>query len=94
MVCRSEHAKRELVRVVRLHEATTDANASQIGPISGPRIQVDPSGKLAGRGAYLCRSAACWDNAALVQKLSAALKITLTAEDLAVLQAFRATTDA
>jgi predicted RNA-binding protein YlxR (DUF448 family) len=104
VVCRSEHSKRELVRIVRLPAGVSqsdgplkgvaldvDSDPTGMGPT--PHIQVDLTGKVAGRGAYLCKTGTCWDNAALMQKLSAALKTTLTAEDLAVLRAFRATID-
>jgi len=93
VVCRSEHSKRELVRIVRLPEDAGDEEAPVNRTDSNPRVQVDPTGKMAGRGAYLCKASACWDNAALIQKLSAALKTKLTAEDLTVLRAFRATLD-
>lgn len=45
MACRTERAKRELVRVVR---------AAGSGELS-----VDPRGKASGRGAYLCPDPAC-----------------------------------
>ena len=45
MACRTERAKRELVRVVR---------AAGTGELS-----VDPRGKASGRGAYLCADPAC-----------------------------------
>jgi predicted RNA-binding protein YlxR (DUF448 family) len=65
VVCRKTGSKRELVRVVRT-------------PVAG--VQVDASGKMAGRGAYLCRNKACWEQAGLGQRLGQALKTTLTAE--------------
>jgi predicted RNA-binding protein YlxR (DUF448 family) len=73
VVCRSERGKRELVRIVR-------APAGE--------VQVDLTGKVAGRGAYLCKARLCWENPALTQKLNAALKTTLTLEELAVLRDF------
>lgn len=76
IVCRQERGKRELVRVVRT-------------PSAG--VQVDPTGKLAGRGAYLCRTRACWDAALQGQRLAGALKTTLGNEELAALRAFAAT---
>ena len=53
VVCRSERGKRELVRIVR-----TPAGA----------VQVDPTGKVAGRGAYLCKARLCWQGPALAQQ--------------------------
>lgn len=76
IACRQERGKRDLVRVVR-----TPAGA----------VQVDPTGKLAGRGAYLCRARSCWEQALQGNRLGAALKTALTAEQLAVLRDFAAT---
>lgn len=76
IACRQESGKRELVRVVRT-------------PSAG--VQVDATGKLAGRGAYLCRTRACWEQALLGQRLAAALKTTLNADEVAALRAFAAT---
>jgi predicted RNA-binding protein YlxR (DUF448 family) len=55
--------KRGLVRVVRTREGN---------------IEVDSSGKKAGRGAYLCPSKACWEAALKDNKLEHALKGSLT----------------
>jgi len=43
-------------------------------------VQVDPTGKLAGRGAYLHNRRSCWEKG-LKGPLAQALKITLTTED-------------
>ena len=56
----------------------------------GP-VLVDPTGKLAGRGAYLCKARACWNAPGLTQHLNAALKTTMTPEDAAGLKAYAAT---
>jgi predicted RNA-binding protein YlxR (DUF448 family) len=76
VICRSERGKRELVRIVR-----TPAGA----------VQVDPTGKVAGRGAYLCKAQPCWNAPGFAQRLNAALKTTLTAEDTAALKAYAGT---
>lgn len=76
IVCRQTQGKRELVRIVRTSAST---------------VQVDPTGKVAGRGAYLCRSRACWEQALAGHRLSAALKAALSPEDVAALKAFAAT---
>ena len=49
MACRTARPKRDLVRVVR----TPDG-----------QMKIDETGRLAGRGAYLCRDAGCWTLAA------------------------------
>jgi hypothetical protein len=51
-------------------------------------VQVDPTGKLAGRGAYLCQARSCWQKAFKSSALNRALKTTLTVDELAALQAF------
>jgi predicted RNA-binding protein YlxR (DUF448 family) len=84
IVCRQTRGKRELVRIVRTTPKKTDGT-----PVA--TVQVDPTGKLAGRGAYLCRARACWDQVLTGHKLSAALKTTISPEDLAALKAFAVT---
>ena len=71
IVCRETKDKRELIRVVR-----TPAG----------EIIIDPTGKANGRGAYLCRQASCWEGLRK-ERLAQALKATLSAEELADLQA-------
>jgi len=68
--CRTTSAKREFVRVVRTPE--------------GP-VEVDPTGKRNGRGAYLCARRACWEDALKKDKLARALRTTISAGDRAVL---------
>lgn len=72
IICREVKDKRDLIRVVR-----TPAGS----------LIVDPTGKANGRGAYLCRQASCWEKSLQKQRLAQALKITLTPEELAELQA-------
>jgi len=76
IACRTTAAKRELVRIVRLPTGA---------------VEVDPTGKKSGRGAYLCRHVTCWEEALKRNRLSKALRTTLTEESRAVLQAFAAT---
>lgn len=64
-------AKRQLVRIVRTAEG----------------VLVDPTGKLAGRGAYLHDRRACWENG-LKGSLAHALKVELTTADCERLEAF------
>ena len=60
--CRTTSAKREFVRVVRTPQAT---------------VQVDPTGKLSGRGAYLCASRTCWEEAIKKDRLARALRTAI-----------------
>ncbi len=63
--CRTVLPKRSLVRLVRRPEG----------------VQVDSTGKLAGRGAYLHNVRTCWEKG-LKGSLANALKVTLSSDDL------------
>jgi len=73
VACRESRPKRELVRVVRSVEGA---------------ITIDSSGKLAGRGAYLCPQRSCWELALKRKSLDHALKMTLTAKDIESLSVY------
>ena len=73
VVCRDKRDKRQLVRLVKTAEG----------------LQVDPTGKLAGRGAYLCDRATCWQQAIHSPVLGKALRSTLTDADRNCLQEAR-----
>ncbi len=62
--CREVLSKRELLRIVRTPEG----------------VQLDPTGKLEGRGAYLHDKRSCWEKA-LKGSLAHALKTELTIKD-------------
>ena len=68
--CRSVLEKRALIRIVR----TADG------------VFVDPTGRLAGRGAYLHDRRSCWERG-LKGSLAAGLKTTLSEEDIERLEA-------
>jgi predicted RNA-binding protein YlxR (DUF448 family) len=70
VACRRTTAKRELVRVVR----TTEGG-----------VEVDPTGKRPGRGAYLCTTPDCWRLAVQKGRLDRALKTSVSARDKEVL---------
>ena len=74
IACRSVESKRGLVRVVRT-------------PLGA--IEIDPTGKKSGRGAYLCSTRACWDNALKRKALEQALKVTISPENREQLVAFK-----
>jgi predicted RNA-binding protein YlxR (DUF448 family) len=84
IACRQTSAKRELVRVVRVADSVVSAGKAQ------PGVHVDPTGKLAGRGAYICRNRSCWEQALAGRRLAVALKTTLTDEEIAALRAYAA----
>ena len=70
--CGQQRPKRELVRVVR----TPDGE-----------VRVDPSGKLSGRGAYICSDAECLRLAIKNQRLGRALEAELPPDIVATLSA-------
>lgn len=74
IVCRTTADKRRLVRLVRT-------------PDEG--VQVDPTGKRNGRGAYLCDQPDCWDKALASEVLAKALRTPLTDADRERIQAAR-----
>jgi len=60
VACRSTDAKRTLIRLVRTPEGSVD---------------VDPTGKRAGRGAYLCARVRCWERGINEKTLVRALRL-------------------
>jgi hypothetical protein len=64
--CRETSAKRDFVRIVRTPEGT---------------VEVDPTGKRAGRGAYLCARSECWQEALKKERLARALRTAISAAD-------------
>lgn len=64
VACRTIGGKRGLIRLVRRPDGS---------------VAVDETGRLPGRGAYLCRKAECWQNGA--GKLEYSLKIRLSPAD-------------
>ena len=69
--CRAVLAKRQMLRLVRTAEG----------------VQVDPTGKLAGRGAYLHDKRSCWERG-LKGALAHALKTELSNDDRVRLEEF------
>ena len=66
VVCGQKIAKQELIRIVR-----TPAG----------RVEVDPTGKGAGRGAYLCKSGDCWSQNLKRSRLEYVLRGRISQED-------------
>jgi len=65
VACRKVRPKRQLIRLVCC-------------PKGG--IEVDTSGRMAGRGAYLCRAQQCWELGLKGGHLERALRTTLALE--------------
>lgn len=66
IACRAVKAKQELIRLVRTDDGS---------------VEVDISGKKAGRGAYLCRAQECWETGFKGGRLEYTLRTTLTQEN-------------
>ena len=73
IVCRQVRPKRELIRVVR-----TPAG----------HIELDPTGKKSGRGAYLCARRSCWEAALHQGRLEREFEMAIPAEDRPALEAY------
>lgn len=54
-------------------------------------VEIDPSGKRSGRGAYLCQQRSCWETALKRRSLDRALKITVDEKSKAALAAYAQT---
>ena len=74
VACRTIEGKRGLIRVVRTPEGA---------------VQVDPTGKRNGRGAYLHASRTCWDCALTRKSLQHALKAEINDADRDALVLYR-----
>lgn len=69
--CREMKNKKELIRIVRTPEGT---------------VEVDPSGKKSGRGAYICPDEQCLKLAAKSKGLQKALQQDISAEIMEILR--------
>ena len=58
-ICREKKEKKELLRIVRLPDGS---------------VEVDPTGKTPGRGAYICKDEKCIKNAQKHHRLDSTLK--------------------
>ena len=67
VICRNVREKRDLLRIVRVPEGG---------------MQVDPTGKMNGRGAYICRSGECLKSVKDMKKLATALSVQADKESL------------
>ncbi len=65
MGCGERRPKAELIRVVRSPEG---------------EISLDPTGKRSGRGAYICKNAACLSKAKKTKKIERILECAIPAE--------------
>jgi predicted RNA-binding protein YlxR (DUF448 family) len=66
IACRQVHPKRELVRLVATPQG---------------EVTLDRTGRLPGRGAYLCPRLSCWEAALKGRKLSQALRTSFSQEN-------------
>ena len=73
ITCGQKLPKSELIRIVRTPEG---------------KVAVDPTGKTAGRGGYLCGSAECWQKGIYRGGLERGLKASLSAQEQKLLLDF------
>lgn len=73
VACKQVRPKRELLRIVRTPQG---------------HVELDPTGKKAGRGTYLCARRSCWDLALKKHRLEHEFEVTLDPADRAALEAF------
>ena len=71
MGCRERKAKKEMIRVVRCTDGT---------------VNLDFSGKMNGRGAYICPNPDCLKKALRSKALDRSLEVTIPAEVIARLE--------
>lgn len=64
--CQQVKPKRELIRILRTQ---------------GGAVEIDPTGKRAGRGTYLCNAKGCWQAGLKKERLDRALRAAIAAED-------------
>ncbi len=65
VACRQVRGKRQLVRLVR----------------TGAGVEVDPGGRKAGRGVYLCDDAECWQSGVAGGRLERTLRMVISREN-------------
>lgn len=73
MACHKVKDKRELIRLVRVSDGS---------------VEVDTSGKKAGRGAYLCRVEECWQTGLKGGRLEHVLRTSITEDNREQLNAY------
>lgn len=66
VVCRGKFPKRELTRIVRT-------------PLGS--VEIDSTGKKSGRGAYLCSTLTCWEQALSKKRLDYSLRGRISESD-------------
>ncbi|HZT06606.1 MAG TPA: YlxR family protein [Chloroflexota bacterium] len=71
--CREQRPKREMVRIVRTREGN---------------VRIDATGKVSGRGAYVCLRQECWAAALRSTSLAHVLKTAISSSDLDELHRF------
>ena len=71
--CRTSGEKKELIRIVRSADG---------------EVRIDPTGKMPGRGAYLCGAKECSELAVKAKKLSKALRCEIPERLKAELESF------
>ena len=66
VACREVKDKRELTRIVRAPDG---------------KVNIDPKGRMAGRGAYICAKPECWQACVDTNRLDYVLKTSIAPEE-------------
>jgi predicted RNA-binding protein YlxR (DUF448 family) len=74
IACRQVKAKRDMTRVVK----------------SPDGVVVDESGRVSGRGAYLCKTKQCWEDGLKNNRLEYVLRTRINPEELKRLEEYQA----
>lgn len=72
IACRQPSGKRQLIRLVR----------------TASGVEIDLTGKQAGRGAYLCNDRDCWQKAVDTNRIAPALRTAIGTADLEKISEF------
>ncbi len=73
IACKQPRPKRELIRIVRTPSG---------------HVELDPTGKKSGRGAYLCARRSCWEPTLRKGRLEHEFQLSLDPADRAALEAY------
>ena len=76
VACHQVKPKRELLRIVRMPAG---------------QVEIDPTGKKSGRGAYLCANRSCWTVVLKKKRLEQEFETTISEQDRLALENYAAT---
>ena len=84
MGCNAKKDKKDLIRIVKKTISTnvcdTESNSSNQKINEKYEITIDKTGKLEGRGAYICNSVQCLEKAIKCKRIERALNVKISVE--------------